>query len=233
MTMAGAMIDAPDAHADGAHIVLETGEADDSAERPQTVAAQFELKSLFRGTCVQLTLFKEGFVAVSTDHGGARRREQLLNLRYLEPRPKISRVSAPRTLYFSAGSAALAGALVAVASLELLAPIATVLVASLLGAIAVVLAWSFFYQTGERIVFSTARGQVEVLALFGTLGSVGALRRIVPALVTAIRDAAEPLSSPNARLREEIREHYRLARAGAISDHACSTGTQRILTHFA
>jgi hypothetical protein len=105
--------------------------------------------------------------------------------------------------------------------------------AFVLGAAAGIFAWLFLCRTGERIVFRTANGHADVLVLFGALGSIGALRRITPAVSAAIRETREPGLDKNAYLRQEMREHYRLRKAGAISDAECSTCTQRILHHFA
>ena len=71
----------PAADAGGTHIVLATqDEPHDGSERPETVAAEFEVKSPFRGTRTRLTLYEEGFLRVRTDHCGRRRRERVLDL---------------------------------------------------------------------------------------------------------------------------------------------------------
>ena len=92
--------------------------------------------------------------------------------------------------------------------------------------------WLFLCRSGEQSVFRTRNGHADVLVLFATLGSIHTIRRIVPAIVTAIRDASGSASDKNAALRSEIREHYRLVKAGAISQEECTTCTQRILQQF-
>jgi hypothetical protein len=181
-----------------------------------------------------LKLYEEGFLSVCADRRRGHGDEQLLDLRYLDPRPRISRVVAVRLLYPAIYSAALAVAATAFASFGVL-PAVTWPLASAFGAAAATLAWLFGSRTGEHATFRTARGQTEALDLFGPLGSVDMLRRIVPALVVAIREAAEAAEPTDAHtyLREEMREHYRLAQAGVISPAECATGTYRILAQFA
>jgi hypothetical protein len=201
--------------------------------RPETVVERFDLTSLFRGTRTRLTLYKEGLLAVRTELGGVRRKERMLDLRYLDPRPSVSRVVAVHLLYPAGGAAALAVLLVGLAGLGALSPTACLVPAFVLGLVAGIVTWRFLYQTGERAVFRTARGHAEVLELFGAIGEIATLRRVVPAIVTGIRAAAEPRVDTQTYLREEMREHYRLAETGVISADECSTCTQRILHEFA
>ena len=222
----------PPASPETSHIVMETATAAvPDARRPETVAAQFDLKSLFRGTRTRLTLYKEGLLTVR-EVGPGRRKELMLDLRYLDPRPSVSRTVAVRLLYPAGGAAVLAALLVALASLGVLPPIACLIPAFALGLIAGVMTWRFLYQSGERAVFRTARGQADVLELVGSIGESQTLREIVPAIVAAIRAAGTARGDHQLYLREEMREHYRLAKTGVISEDECSTCTQRILHQF-
>jgi hypothetical protein len=218
---------------DAAHIVLETpGHGPRSIRRPENVAAEFDLDSVVRATRTRLTLYKEGLLRVRTEYYGGRRKERLLDLRYLDPRPRVSRVASFRMLYPAVGATTLATILILLGSIGVFSPAACLLAAFVFGLAAGVFSWVFLYRSGEQAVFRTARGQADVLVLFGTLGTIRALRRIVPALVAAIREAAEPESDKKASLREELREHYRLAETGVITEDECSTCTQRILHQF-
>jgi hypothetical protein len=64
-------------------------------------------------------------------------------------------------------------------------------------------------------------------------GCLGACRRLVPKVTAAIRQA-HALTGPGKpdRLRQEMREHYRLREVGVITSDACETGTRRILARF-
>jgi hypothetical protein len=222
----------PPAPHEASHIVMETTtEAVPQMRRPETVAAQFDLKSLFRGTRTQLTLYQEGLLVVR-ELGAGRRKELMLDLRYLDPRPTVSRTVAVRLLYHAGGAAGLAALLVALAGLEVFPAIACLIPAFALGLVAGVMTWCFLYQSGERAVFRTERGQADVLELIAGLGEIKALRGIVPAIVAAIRAAGEARGDYQLYLREEMREHYRLAETGVISEDECSTCTQRILHQF-
>jgi len=220
------------AEPEASHIVMETTtEAVVETRRPKTVAAQFDLKSLFRGTRTRLTLYKEGLLTVR-ELGAVRRKELMLDLRYLDPKPSVSRTIAVRLLYPAGGAAVLAALLVALASLGVFPPIACLIPAFVLGLVAGVTTWRFLYQSGERAVFRTARGRADVLELVGSIGDTKTLRRIVPPIVAAIQAAGEARGDYQLYLREEMREHYRLAETGVISEDECSTCTQRILHQF-
>jgi hypothetical protein len=218
---------------DGSHIVLETlGETHEAPPRGERVSARFDLKSHFSGARVQLTLYEEGLLAVSDDYRGTRRASRTLDLSYLDPRPRISRVLSKRLLYLCAFAAASAGILMGLADVGVLPGVVCLPPAFALGAAAGTFGWLFLCRSGEQSVFRTRNGHAEVLVLFATFGSIRRLRRIVPAIVKAIRETGRSQTDKNASLRGEMREHYRLAEAGAISEEECATCTQRILHHF-
>jgi hypothetical protein len=217
----------------GAHIVLESSRDEQrTARRPKSVVERFELKSLFRGTRTRLTLYQEGFLAVQTELGRLRRKELTLDLRYLDARPSVARTGDVRLLYPAGGAAALAVLLVALAGFGALSPLASFASAFVLAVVSAAITWRFLYGNGELAVFRTARGHGEVLELFASIGESATLRRIVPAIVAGIRAAAEPSPDTQTYLREEMREHYRLAQSGVLSEDECTTCTQRILQQF-
>jgi hypothetical protein len=213
--------------------VLESSDEEHSSQRqPENVTGQFVLSSRIRGARVDLTLYEEGFLAVREKCRGRRSVERLLDLRYLDPRPTISRIVAPRLRHLALSVGSLTGVLGVLAWFGIL-PAVTLPAALLLGIATGILAWLFFCRTGEQSVFQTANGRAEVLALFCALGSIRALRRVVPVFVDAIRRAQRlDLDDKRLRLRQEIREHYRLARNGIISQDDCAKCTRRILSQF-
>ena len=68
------------------------------------------------------------------------------------------------------------------------------------------------------------------------MGSVESFRscRVLAPKITKAFEAAQSdnVSDHSVYLREEMHEHYRLQRAGAISEEACSAATKRILGKF-
>jgi hypothetical protein len=216
------------------HIVLEAPEELlEGAPQAELVSARFDLKSPFRGTRTEVTLYEEGFLAVCVEYRGKRRSSITLNLRYLDPRPTISRALSMKMLYSCALTAALAGVSMTLAGAGLVSGTVCLPAAFLFGAAAGTFGWLFLSQSGERCVFRTRNGRAEALALFATFGSIRMLRRIAPAVVAAIREAGTSNADRNASLRAEMREHYRLAQTGVITEEECGTSTQRILRHFA
>ena len=217
-----------------AHIVLESPEEQERSapEQPRNIAAEYELNSRLAATRVRLALYEEGFLAVRTRYGNKPETKLVLDLRHIDPKPMVSRITARRTGHFCLWSVGLSGLLGLLGSLGVM-PTAFFSAALAMTAGAAFFAWLFLCRTGERVSFRTANGSAEVLTLFGTVGTIRELRRIVPALAASIRSARE-LGATEKRLylRREIREHYRLAQAGIISDDDCSTCTRRILSNF-
>lgn len=219
---------------DESHIVLETlGDTPEGVRRAETVSARFDLKSFFRASRLRLTLYEEGLLEVAIEYpNNIRRTSRTLDLRYLDPRPKISRTVSKKMLHYCAAAATLAAVFMGLGGAGLLSGAEAFVPAFALSAASGIFGWLFLCRSGEQSVFRTRNGHADVLVLFASFGSIHTMRRIVPAIVTAIRDASESVSDKDASLRSEMREHYRLAQAGAISEEECATSTQRILQQF-
>ena len=215
-------------------ILLETDEAEHDVVPavPKTIQRHLKLNNRGRGIRTELILYEEGFIKVSQERRGKRTAEQLLNLRYLDSRPTISRFVAMKPIYVGlgfTGAGALFGALVYFKLFLLLTLPATVMFVT-----AAVIAFLLSaYQTQEESSFCTMTGRGEVLALRATFGCIRALRKLVPELVDAIH-RARTLNVPKREhyLREEMREHYRLQDEGILSKDHCLTSTRRILSSF-
>ena len=81
--------------------------------------------------------------------------------------------------------------------------------------------------------FFTIHGRACVLALSREFRLDQAFRAFVPALSSAIEEAAEKITSDtSAYLRAEMREHYRLRGDGVLSPETCAECTGRILAQF-
>lgn len=213
------------------HIVLESQDEEASSLRqPEHVAAQFSFDSRIRGTSVQLTLYEEGFLAVREKYRGKRDGERLLDLRYLDPKPRISRAIAKRMAYLALGSASLTALLASLGWLGIV-PASAFPATLVFGVTTAIFVWLFLYRTTEQSTFHTANGRANVLALSATVGLIHAVRRAVPVLAAAI-SKAHVGGDNHLYLRQEMREHYRLVQSGIISEDDCSTCTRRILRQF-
>lgn len=198
----------------------------------RTVRATRKLDNPVRGRGVEVTIFEEGFVKVRERSGKETGERFLLDLRFVDPVPRIERVFAARSFLVALGcgaTAALAGFLLRFEALYVFALPA-------LGAAGLATAVALYfgiYRTYETTEFRTLHGGVVVLRLLANFGSIKRFRAFVPVLSEAIEEAAERVGDDTqAYLRAEMREHYRLRGDGVLDSAACATGTGRILAHF-
>lgn len=222
-------------------ILLECGDEDllekqaPASPRSLTVERRFVLTNRVRRSRHELTLFQEGYLRVrrsSRARPTSGRAEALLDLRYLDPRPVLSRVKAPKMLRAALALTAV-GALLGTLAYFSIAPLLTLSTALLAHAAAGVAAWLFVLRSHERVVLRTNAGKVPVLTLQANLGCIGCCRALVPHLVSAIAKAQRSNAATKAAyLRQEMREHYRLRETGVCTDDLCATGTRRILAQF-
>jgi len=215
-------------------VLLEADEAEHDVVRavPKTIQRHLKLHDRGRGLRTELVLYEEGFLKVAEERRGKRAAEQLLNLRYLDSRPTISRFVAMKPIYVGlglTGAGTLFGSLVYFKLFLALTLPATVMLVT-----AAVIAFLLSaYRTQEESTFCTMTGRADVLTLRATFGCIRALRKLVPELVDAIHQG-HTLNVP-ARgdyLREEMQEHYRLQDEGILTEDYCSASTQRILSSF-
>ena len=215
-------------------IVLETGQlelgADDPA--PAVVSERLTLNNRVRATMTELVFYREHYLLVREKRKGKRPRSALVNLRYLDTRPALSRFVAKKVLRTAVGS--ILGALLAgvLAYLDVFLAV-TVGVAAGLTGVAVAAGTLCAYRTTETISFYTAAGRVPTVALRANVGCIRACRALVPPVIRAIAEARRSGPADTvAYLRREMREHYRLHEAGVLSADACRAGTRRILAKF-
>lgn len=220
-------------NATGEHILIAS---DDFAADPATVARTpgdtVVLRNPIRRAGAQMTFYHEGFLKVTELEKGNAEAPFLLDLRFIDPVPKIERVIAMRWLTAAFGCGATA-----------------VLAAFLLrfDAFYIVALWAFgvaalatvgalyvgVYSSHERIEFCTLHGRATVLQLVANLGSIKKFHSFVPMLCRAIEEAAERIGADtSAYLRAEMREHYRLRGEGVLDNDECARGTGRILAQF-
>lgn len=215
-------------------IVLETGEfdlcVDDPA--PAVVSDRLVLNNRVRSTTTELVLYREHYLLLRERRKGKRSRSALVNLRYLDTRPALTRFVAGRALRAAVGSLLLVP-LAGLLAWRDVFPAVSLGVAAALGGVAAASAVLYARRTTETVSFRTAEGRVAVFALRANLGCVRACRALVPPVIRAIAEARRSGPADTAAyLRREMREHYRLHEAGVLSADACSAGTRRILAKF-
>jgi hypothetical protein len=217
----------------GEHIYIES---EDSSANPATAARTLRenvvLRNSIRRVGAELALFEEGVLRVTPLRRSDADEPFFLDLRFLDPVPKLERVIAVRWLTSTLGC----GALMALAAFLMRFDALYVFAAVALGVAATAATVTFYlglYLSHERTEFCTLHGRATVLELVANLGSVKKFRAFVPTLSQAIEEAAERIGSDTAAyLRGEMREHYRLRGDGVLDHDECARGTGRILAQF-
>ena len=215
------------------HILLEGDALDGDAEASHERKAQQHFHVVNRAHALQteMILFEGGWLSVRQHRRNKPGEARMINLRYVDPRPSISRYFAKRTLMLAAGLG-LAGVLAAILAWFSISIVVTIPAMILLFTGAAIAFAMCTYRTRKDVVFYTRSGRAAVIELMATLGSFRSLRKTLPQLIAAIEKTPEPETDPKKRLRSEMREHYRLRECGILSGEQCSASTQRILRHF-
>lgn len=216
------------------HVVLSGGAEDEQFMEPRSMAVRqrIQLHNPVRRNHIDLRVFKDGYLSVVERGGDRRAPERTVDLRFIDPSPKLSRRVDDRSARIALGSFGAACVLAAL-SFVLPWPAALGLLAVVAVAAAVGATLRFLTQTYETVEFRTKTGRVVVLALIANVGCQRAYRAAVPELVAAIRHANGKLSGDRqTTLRSEIREHYRLARTRVIDKQSCERATSEILSEF-
>lgn len=227
---------APPAAADaqsGEHILIGS---DDFAADPATVARTagdtVVLRNPIRRSGAQLTFYDEGYLKVTALENGNADAPFLLDLRFVDPVPKIERVIAMRWLTAAFGCGAMA--VLAAFLLRFDALHTAALWALSIAALATLgTLYVGVYSSHEKIEFCTLHGRAAVLELVANFGAINRFHSFVPMLCRAIEEAAERIGADtSAYLRAEMREHYRLRGDGVLDADECARGTGRILAQF-
>ena len=219
--------------APGEHILIGSDDfAADPAAVARTPGDTVVLRNPIRRTGAQITFYDEGYLKVTELDKGNAEAPFLLDLRFVDPVPKIERVIAMRWLTAAFGCGALA--VLAAFLLRFDAFHTAALWALAVAALGTVGAlYVGVYASHERIEFCTLHGRAAVLKLVANLGSIKKFHSFVPMLCRAIEEAAERIGADtSAYLRAEMREHYRLRGDGVLDNDECARGTGRILAQF-
>jgi len=222
----------PDA-SPGEHIYMGGDEfSTEPGVAARTVRATRKLDNAVRRRGVEVTFYTEGFVKVTEHSGKNASAPFLLDLRFVDPVPRIERVVATRSFFVALGCAAAAALAAFLLRFDALYAFALPVLGAAVLAAAVAL-YLGIYQSHETTEFRTLHGRVVVLKLLANFGSVKRFRAFVPLLSEAIEEAAERIGGDtSAYLRAEMREHYRLRGDGVLDNETCAAGTGRILSQF-
>jgi len=208
------------------------GDQTDSSEKPTVVGKQFTLTNRVRGLRTEFTFFDEGFVKIREYKRKKLSQAYMLELRFLNPKPSVIRRVVMRSFWTAlglGGAAAICWLIAKLPTLDTYMFPASIVFA----AAAIVALLLFIYQSGKKILFSTASGKVPVLILHASFGCLRRYRSMVPEISRAIGAAIiRNTLEEGPYLRAEMQDHYRLRNSDIITPQACSTGTARILARF-
>ncbi len=208
------------------------GDDTDSTEVPTVVGKELTLSNRVRGLHTEFTFFDEGFLRVRESRRTKPGKDYMLELRFLNPSPTIIRRFVNESFWAAlgmGGAAVICWLLTNFTSLDTYTFPASIVFST--GALFALLLG--IYQSGEKILFCTASGNIPVLMLLTNLGCFRRSRAVVPDISNAIGKAIERNTlEEEPYLRAEMQDHYRLRNEGVISPKACDTGTSRILSRF-
>jgi hypothetical protein len=226
-TSANSPYDNPDTE----HIYIGDEFADQAGE-PTTIRQREYLRNHVRRTITEVTFFEEGFLKIREGNKQSLIKEHVVELRFLDPDPVVSKQVATSCLWSLLGTGVLAlSSLVALPMAGFpgyAMPVATVL--AVLAALSLAM---FVYRTQVTHQFRTASGKTGVVSLTGSLGCVRRARVMSFQVRKAIVRAGADSGVHDVRyLRAEMQAHYKLAETGVISREACSDGTALILSKF-
>lgn len=212
--------------------ILIGGDGSDSADEPTVVGKRFSLANRVRGLQTDFTFFNEGFLKVREYRKKKPGKDYMLELRFLNPKPTVIKRFITETFWagLAMGGLALLGWLLTTfTALDSYTFPASIVLAT--GALIALMLC--VYQSGEKVLFCTASGNVPVLMLLTNFGCFGSSRKVVSEISTAIGKAISANTlEEEPYLRAEMQDHYRLRNEGVISPKACQTASSRILHRF-
>ena len=213
------------------HILID-GDGTDTTDEPTAVGKKLNLSNRARGLRTEFTFFKEGFLKVRQYKKSKLLKDYMLELRFLNQKPEVTQRFV-RESFLAAqimgGAAVFSWLLTRFTQLDIYTFPASIVF--LTGAVVALLLG--VYQSGEKIVYSTANGNIPVLMLLTNFGCFRQTRTIISELDRAIGIAlATNNVDEETHLRAEMQDHYRLRNDGVITPKACNKASSRILARF-
>lgn len=219
------------------HILLESDERTVPELRcARKIHSRLHVRSTVRRRSTELALIDYYYLSVQTGRPGRPVSKYVLDLRFADPKLRLSRHIAWRWVTASAVLATLA---VGVASWIHASstpwwqhdwlPVLVALIGLAVGAAIV-----GFYRTTKTLAVFSVNGQARLLELTGGVGTFQAIRRFSKALTVHVQASIRARRRSRAEhLRDEMREHLRLKEAGVLSEQEYETSKRRILARHA
>ncbi len=219
------------------HILLESDEREvPELSAARKVHARLRLRTGLRRRLIELTVIDYYFLCVRAWRARGPVSEHVLDLRFVDPAPRLSRHVPWRFMGIAVMfTLACAGTIWWIVSsrqpwLESdLLPAASAL-AALAAAAWIVSA----FRTTRTLTLRSVHGQAKLFEITAHLGRLRALRHFSQLLVAHLKVAISARRSSRAEyLRDEMREHFRLKEAGVLSEEEYESGKARILARHA
>lgn len=215
------------------HICLESDEITVSDDpRHDRVGPSFSYECRIRGCATEFAVLEGHRLGVRSRRHRQVEQSYIVDLRFVDGEPVAERRVAWRCWQASAGLAALAALDYLITSIfassgwqQLGYQIAVALLTA-----AICTGLFALYRTRETLSFHSVHGRECLMQIAGGLGCSRSARGFVAELArhSAMARSASA-QSPAHFLRDEMREHHRLWRAGVLSDAAYEASKRRIL----
>jgi hypothetical protein len=193
------------------HILLESDDRQVPHPRAaRKVHARIGLKSRLRGRAMDLAIIDYHYLSVRSSHWRTPETAYVLDLRFVDARPRHSRHIAWRWMAVALFFLTLAAAAAWLGQWDI--PCLTALGLGVLAALLCA------YRTRETVTVYSANGRAKLVEFTGGLGTGRSLRLFMAKLTAHIQLAiAERRRSRSEYLRDEMREHFRLKELGLLS----------------
>lgn len=219
------------------HILLESDERTVPDLRcARKIHSRLHVQSTVRRRATELALIDYYYLSVQTGRPGGPVSKYVLDLRFADPRLRLSRHIAWRWMTASAVLATLAvgvGSWIHASSAAWWRHDWLPVLGALCG-LAVCAGLIGLYRTTKTLAVFSVNGQARLLELTGGVGTFQAIRRFSKALAAHVQASIRARRrSRSEHLRDEMREHLRLKEAGVLSEQEYETSKRRILARHA
>jgi hypothetical protein len=217
------------------HILLESDERDvPTLETARRIHARIALPGGSWRPSLELALIDYFYLSVRTTSARSTGSRYVVDLRFVDPAPRLSR-RLPLS-WIAAGTVFLALAVLGAREIAASAVPwwhhAWLPATAAFFAVAAAATFAAVHRTAETLTLFSAHGRAKLLCHAGGPGTLRAFRRFLPRLEAHLRIASVRRRTGAEHLRDEMREHFRLKEAGALTEADYEAGKRRILaTH--
>jgi hypothetical protein len=212
------------------HILLESDERKIPHPRcSRKLHGRIELQSRLRRRTLRLELIDYYYLVVRSYRSRSVAAEYVLDLRFVDTAPGLSRHFASRWLLAALAFIALAGA-TALRVGDSATPVGWLTACGVLLGMGVAATVVCLYRTTETISMYSAHGRAKLFEFTSGLGANRVFKPFTNKLAAHIRlavAARRPMRSEH--LRDEMREHFRLRESGVLSVEEYEASKARIL----